>query len=122
MVLCDCTHANAETKNDYLRHYGVKGSAMFHDGTALIGSLKDFAKIGPLILGTHKLGGLPGGHIILVVDYNAKTNCLVCHDPFGNAMTNYKDHDGAYVEYPVEWLTPSIELGDGLCRIMRWVA
>jgi uncharacterized protein YvpB len=53
-----------------------------------------------VIIGTFKLGGLPGGHIILLVgidDYD-----YIVNDPFGNANTNYKDKNGAGVIYPKE--------------------
>lgn len=110
-----------EAINDYLHHYGVKGQAVFYDATMLIESLPEFAKLGPIILGTSKIGGLPGGHIILIVDYNAKTKSLVCHDPFGDARNQYGNTNGAYVEYDLEWITPYIQVSKDCCRCMRWV-
>ena len=106
---------------DYLHHFGTKGQAVFYDDNCLIGSLPDFATVSPFILGTSKLGGLPGGHIILVIEYNIKTGALVCHDPFGDARTNYKSTKGAYVEYPLGWITPFIQVSKDCCRILRWV-
>lgn len=106
---------------DYLHHYGVKGAAVFYDDNCLISSLRDFAVVGPFILQTNKLGGLPGGHIILVVDYNHEKKTLICHDPFGDARTNYKEHDGAYVEYGIDFLKEHIQITADCCRILRWV-
>lgn len=55
----------------------------------------------PVICGTSKLGGLPGGHIILAVDnvVNNGVQCLLCNDPYGDANTFYKNQNGACVIY-----------------------
>lgn len=58
-------------------------------------------KSGPVIAGTKYLGGLPGGHIVLVVDRDEKFYYV--NDPYGDATTNYKNHNGEMVAYPVEW-------------------
>jgi len=63
--------------------------------------LHDLLVVGPVIIGTKKMAGLPGGHIILAVD-NGPVGMITCHDPYGNAMTGYADKNGAYVNYPVD--------------------
>lgn len=44
------------------------------------------------------------GHFILIVGYDAKRRIVICHDPYGDANTGYKKTNGAYVEYPADWL------------------
>lgn len=51
----------------------------------------------PVILGTRKLAGLPGGHIILVTDYDGED--FICNDPYGDANTGYKNRNGEQVVY-----------------------
>lgn len=83
--------------------YGVKGKAKFFEN-------KDFNKIydyllyGPVILGTKKLGGLKGGHIILAVGIDDNGKDIICHDPYGDANTNYKNKNGKYVIYKKDML------------------
>ena len=52
----------------------------------------------PVIIGTKKLGGLPGGHIILGVDATPDGHVIV-NDPYGNANGNYSDANGEGVIY-----------------------
>jgi hypothetical protein len=80
---------------------GVQGNAIFEEKMPF-DDLCDLIYHGPVILQTKKMGGLSGGHIILVVAYDK--NNIICHDPYGNALTNYRIRDGAYVEYPKFWL------------------
>jgi hypothetical protein len=86
----------------WLWHVGIKGVVFFSDKQTDFDNLRKLVDNGPVILQTNKLGGLKGGHIILAVGYT--DNALICHDPYGNCMTNYKDHNGAYVAYPDEVL------------------
>jgi hypothetical protein len=52
----------------------------------------------PLLLG--------GGHVCTAIGFNFETDTLVCLDPFGNAHTRYKDHDGEGMRYQVnKWFT-----------------
>lgn len=57
----------------------------------------------PILLGTTLTGA---GHIILLVGIEEPN--FVCHDPYGNALTNYKDANGAYVKYPYQFLWPKM--------------
>lgn len=107
--------------NDYLHHYGVKGNACFYDAQLLIEQLPEFLRLGPVIIGTKRMGGLPGGHIILLVDYDRAKHEFIVNDPFGNATTNYKDHNGAAVRYPYDWLVPYIQSTADMCTCLRWV-
>lgn len=70
----------------------------------------------PVILGTTKMGGLSGGHIILVVDIAG--DVLICHDPYGDATTNYTVQSGNYVRYPMAWIRPYT--GETHVRALWW--
>lgn len=86
----------------WLWRHGVKGQVVFRDSDFPFGVLPTIIDHGPVILGTTKMGGLSGGHIILAVGYD--DNNIICHDPYGNAQTNYKDEKGAFVKYPHDFL------------------
>ena len=62
--------------------------------------LRALLTAGPVIVGTKKMGNLPGGHIILAVD-NAPDGDFFCHDPYGDARLNYSSADGKGVKYPL---------------------
>lgn len=81
----------------WLWQRGVKGNAIFQKKIKFQ-DLYRLIQEGPVIIGTKKMGGLKGGHIILCVGKN------VYHDPFGDAKTNYRSHIGANVVYPREFL------------------
>ena len=89
----------------YLTSAGVKGSVKLgidlNTGkpTCHIEGLKALLSCGPVIIGTKKMAGLPGGHLILGVD-NADTG-IICNDPYGNALTGYSDKNGSGVIYPI---------------------
>ena len=68
-------------------------------GLLTVDQLKLLLLVGPVIIGTKKMAGLPGGHIILAVDYN--DDGIICNDPYGNALTHYADKNGKGVVYPV---------------------
>ena len=57
---------------------------------------------GPVILGTSKMGGLSEGHVILAV--GATEDAIECHDPFGDALTYYRNDNGKYVIYQDKYL------------------
>ena len=82
---------------EWLNAQGVQGEAVFRDCTLGFYDLKDLLDIGPVILGTQKLGGLPGGHIILLTGYDDVS--IIANDPYGNAATNYKDQNGEMIHY-----------------------
>jgi hypothetical protein len=87
--------AHCDHLNKWLFSQQVKG-VVKHE---VIGKEKivELLQSRPVIIGTKKMGGLPGGHIILGVDnHNDKINC---NDPYGNANTNYKDKNGEAVDY-----------------------
>lgn len=68
------------------------------DGIVTLEDLRERLKSGPVIIGTKKMGGLPGGHIILAVD-NTPDGKFYCNDPYGDANTGYKDKNGENVIY-----------------------
>jgi len=109
------------TQKDGIEHYlwtsGVKGQVVFvEDRKKSLDHLKLKVQNGPVILGTKKIGGLPGGHIILLVGVSEKG--FYVNDPFGNATKNYKDHDGDTILYPFEYIEKY--LGNVL-RYIYWV-
>ncbi len=92
---------------------------VFKDGDCSATELREALKISPVILGTNKMAGLPGGHIILLVDQTEDS--FVVNDPFGNATTGYVDKNGSMVKYPKDWILPFISYNRG--RLMRamWI-
>jgi hypothetical protein len=66
--------------------------------------------VGPVIIGTKKMAGLPGGHIILAVDF-IENGDIVCNDPYGNALTRFKDQNGQGVIYPVSMFDKEYQEG-----------
>jgi len=103
---------------EWLNDYKIPGRALFTDGEQ-ISMLSIYLKNGPVILGTKKLGGLPGGHIILAVDM--EDGGLICNDPYGDANGKYKDKNGEAVRYNYSWILPYINIGKNKCRLIRWI-
>ena len=91
----------------YLDAAGVKGRArlgidiMTGYRLTSIDDLRTHINKGPVIIGTSKMAGLPGGHLILGIG-NAANGAIICHDPYGNANTGYTDQNGAGVVYDVK--------------------
>jgi len=103
----------------WLKQVGVNAVVTFRDGDCTMSEIEFALKYSPVVLGTDKMAGLPGGHIILVVDRDDR-NWYV-NDPFGNANTRYTDKNGAMVAYPIDWLKQYITYNKGgLCRAM-WI-
>jgi len=86
----------------WLWRNGVKGAAIFRESNLGFDSLSEILKTGPVILGTTKMGKLPGGHIILAIGETPEA--IVCNDPYGDALGNYINQDGRAVEYPKTFL------------------
>jgi hypothetical protein len=106
----------------YMWMHGCKGSMEFHEKDFSIDSLQGQLKDGPIILGTDKMGGLPDGHIILLVDYDDDRDLFIVNDPFGNARTNYSDHNGEAVKYSLYWLRKySVYKKPDIVHCMFWV-
>lgn len=93
------------------------GRMIYRDASATWEMLYSALESGPVILGTNKLGGLPGGHIILAIGHEANGD-LICHDPYGDANTRYKNINGQSVVYSREFLEPAI--GKTKIRMMHW--
>jgi len=80
-----------------------KKIAISYDSQSTADKIKSALKDSPVIVGTNRLGGLKGGHIILIADIDGED--FIVNDPYGNARTNYTDHNGDSVRYPVAWLS-----------------
>jgi hypothetical protein len=79
----------------WLNNLGVKGKAVVELNAPYtrIKEVLDMAT--PIVIGTDKMGNLPGGHIVLSV---GKTDVqTIVHDPFGNPTTNYTNANGKYI-------------------------
>jgi len=87
----------------WLWHQGIRGTAKFYNKTMTYEILLRVLPDHPVMIGTNKIGGLPGGHIILAIGFDENQN-IICHDPAGNATTKYKNRNGSMVVYPVEYL------------------
>lgn len=80
----------------WLNEAGVIGYAKFING----GNYQEISRElmnGPVILQTNKLGGLPGGHIILLIGMDG--DYYIVNDPYGDANTQYKEKNGKAVRY-----------------------
>ena len=99
----------------WLHRYKVDEHVTYCDSCP-VHKIRDILDNGPVIIGTRKLGGLPGGHIILLVGYN--DNGFYVNDPFGDASTNYVSHTGYQVYYPNDFLIPKLDGG----RCLFWVS
>lgn len=86
----------------WLWREGINGNAVFKDKNISFNNLTKLVDNGPVILQTKKMGSLHGGHIILAVGYTESH--IIVADPYGNALTNYKDHNGENVLYHKDWL------------------
>jgi len=72
----------------------------------------------PVMLGTKIL---PSGHFILLVAYDEEKGYQV-KDPYGNALTSYKDKNGDCIWYPKEWLESRCQDGNGIKGLCRYVS
>ncbi len=103
----------------WLNDRGIEGRDIVNVNFTIDGLIEKL-KSGPLTIGTQKMGGLKNGHIVLMVDFDEIKHSFIVHDPFGYSVTNYKDYDGKYVVYPVEYILPYIHVGNEFCRIQYW--
>lgn len=101
--------------NEWLKRYGVKGHAVFADSCPM-DKLIDLVNKGPVIVGTKRLGGLSGGHIILLIGYNEEQRSFNVHDPYGSAVRNYTDENGENVVYHQDYLVKHLTGG----RCLFW--
>ena len=83
----------------WLNRFDVKGKAKFVNGGTYF-DVNMRLETGPVIIGTDKLGGLPGGHIILLIGLEGSD--YIVNDPYGNANTLYSDKNGKAVKYSQE--------------------
>ncbi len=106
---------------NYLWKAGVIGQAIFKDGDYLISDLPNLLEKGPIILGTNKLGGLPGGHIILLIDYDKFNYAFLVNDSFGDAKYHYVNQNGNSIIYQENFLKQFIAIKNtDKCRIIYW--
>ena len=90
-----------------LKSHSVKGHCVFSE-KASWSDLDACLKKGPVILGTKKIGGLAGGHIILIVD--KARNGYIVNDPFGEGLySKYAKKNGHGVFYGKGSLAPYAE-------------
>jgi len=97
----------------YLPHKYIRFDAEHN-----IDMILDIIKHSPIIIGTNKIGGLPDGHIVLLVDYDGDSKSFLVNDPFGNARSNYRDYNGDSILYNFDWLRKFINYGNNTCRII----
>jgi hypothetical protein len=106
----------------WMDYFGRPGTAMQGLGFKIT-DLPDMMLRRPAIISTHKLGNLPDGHMILLVDFDFGNEQFKVNDPFGNANTNYVDQNGDSVMYHFEMLTPYIgnDKHPELCNILYFI-
>ncbi len=102
-----------------LKSHGIKGHCVFTQ-KASWQDLSKYLKNGPVILGTKKLGGLRGGHIILLV--REDTDGFYVNDPFGDGLnTNYQNQNGHNVFYAKDKLAHFAQVAKGKkLRLIYW--
>ncbi len=86
-------------KNGYV---AVSGKADWMDAGSW-NEFEDALSKGPIITGTHRMGGLPGGHIVLVTGMDHEKGTYTINDPYGNPLSNYRVQNGQSVEVPIDW-------------------
>jgi hypothetical protein len=72
------------------------------DATMPYEVMKNIVAEKPVIIGTKEIGALSGGHIIVAMRISEKG--IIVNDPYGNALTKYKDHNGNGIDYPDDYL------------------
>ena len=82
----------------FLHQRGVTGRCLFRE-TMTLDDVDKILEEGPVIIGTTALGGLKGGHVILLVEKARDKNAYYVNDPYGDARTRYRRHDGGGVLY-----------------------
>jgi len=104
---------------EVLNIHKVKSNAIFTDAGNW-SELENRLILGPCIVATTKMGGLPGGHIVLFVDMDEDNYIL--NDPFGNPLTEYKDSNGEGIKIPKKWIKPFCENATkpGKVRFINW--
>jgi len=77
---------------------------------------------GPAIVATHKMGDLPGGHIVLITGVGDEQ--YIINDPFGNPLKKYVTGNGYGVVVPGAWFREQCEraVGSGKVRFIGWGA
>lgn len=83
-------------------HVPVKGEAHWLDAGSWE-QLEEVLADGPVIVATNKMGGLEGGHIVLIVGVDREKGTYYLNDPYGNPLSNYRDKNGECVEVPMNW-------------------
>lgn len=98
-----------------------EGKAVFHYAGTW-DKFDELLKNGPVIAGTHKMGKLPGGHIVLCIGKDDKYYYL--NDPFGNPTTDYKDTNGNGIAVPIDYFKAACEraVSKGKLNFMGWEA
>lgn len=105
----------------YLNQFGVSGKAIVKEFFP-ISEVPQCVTNRPTIIGTHYLGKLPDGHMILLADYDSIKKEYKTYDSFGDARTDYKVTNGDGVMYGHDFLKPHIEINaqkyPGKCNIL----
>lgn len=98
---------------------GLNGSIVFRENNGTWAEVLTALQHGPVIVATHGLPGIRGGHIVLIVDHDS--DAWIVHDPFGDATTAYTVTDGSNRRYGKEWFrrfTENVTGIKGQIRIM----
>jgi hypothetical protein len=104
----------------WLNDRGVSGHDVFQEKFP-IDALPEKLKKCPITIGTHNLGGLPNGHIILLVDWDEYSGSFVVNDPFGDAILKYDENNsGESLLYPFNFLLPYINYNGGTAHVLYW--
>ncbi|MBE7413369.1 MAG: C39 family peptidase [Leptospiraceae bacterium] len=101
--------------NEYLEKWGLEKRVDYFKTLDVWNKVRENVLNGiPVVTGINISNYLPGakGHIICIVgfriDENGNTLGAFVHDPYGNARSKYKDHDGSCILYPSDDLIKMI--------------
>jgi len=100
----------------WLNKFGVSGHDVFVN--MKYSDIQEFIWKFPITVGTEKIGGLPGGHVILCIGIDDTTGDLIFNDPYGDANMNYSETNGERVSYSEKLLTQNRDF----FRVAYWEA
>jgi len=103
----------------FLHREGVRGRCVFCE-TMTLDDVDSVLEDGPVIMGTTALGGLKGGHVILLISKARHKNAYYVNDPYGDARTRYRQHDGCGVLYARKRIERHGTRHGRVCRCMFW--
>ena len=90
--------------NRLMKNLGFEAKAKYNLKYETICNVLEQNSLPMVIGGNFKSVSRVGGHMNCLVGYNdVGLKEFIVNDPYGNALTGYKDHNGAYLRYPIKF-------------------